>query len=176
MISFMVLAAPRSGTAWAANWLTTEVSLCLHDPLFEVHYEQLDELSYDGMREIGIACTGAALFPDWVAQHPARKVILHRDVKEINVSLHGIGAPPLQREYPAALQRIPGLHVDWRNLFSESGARQIWQHLLPTVTFCSTRFDQLKKLNVQRQYEQIVVNREATQRLIRELRAVEAMG
>ena len=27
-----VFALPRSGTAWLANWLTTDRSLCLHDP------------------------------------------------------------------------------------------------------------------------------------------------
>lgn len=168
MIDFMVLAAPRSGTCWAANWLTGDTALCLHDPLWTMHYEQLDEM-LKTTGDIGIACTGSALFPDWVLPHPARKVILHRDVREIDLSLVALGMPRLQREYQAALQSIPGMHVHWLNLFNPTTARNIWTYLLPQVPFNAARHRELCGYNVQRQLSAIKVNRDASARLLAEL-------
>ena len=89
MIDFMLLASPRSGTTWAANLLTTDTTLCLHDPLFTHHYSELDGI--ESNKRLGVSCTGLCLFPEYVNSHQARKVVLHRDLREINRSLDAIG-------------------------------------------------------------------------------------
>lgn len=116
MLRFMVLAAPRSGTAWAANWLTCGTTLCLHDPLWDIDYRQLDQLAATH-GDLGVACTGLGLMPEWVNAHPAPKVILHRSAHEVAASLRAIGLPPPAPALYAKLWDIEGLHVEWTDLF-----------------------------------------------------------
>lgn len=151
MIDFMIIAAPRSGTAWAANWLTTERSLCLHDPLFEYSVEMWDSIWCD--RSLGVACTGCVLFPAYLKNHPARKVVLHRDIGEVNRSLHQMGLSSLNLAvWTEALRNVEGLHVDWRSLWSNP--RPIWEHLMH-APFDVNRHRLLTKLNVQMDFEKV---------------------
>lgn len=164
MIDFMIIAAPRSGTAWAANWLTTESSLCLHDPLFEHHIEEWDSIL--SPRKLGVACTGVAMFPKFLKEHPARKVVLHRDLDEVNLSLHQMGLPVL--DVPAwtrALNDVDGLHVDWRNLWEAPAP--IWSHLMDTTSLDHARHRLLTKLNVQMDFERVRPDPDAVRRTFR---------
>src|SRR5437773_11222101 len=102
----MVLGMPRSGTAWAANWLSTDHTLCYHDPLWHRYYTELDEI--ESTKRLGVACTGLALFPDFVNGHPARKVILRRPIGEVNASLTAMGTEPLAARWVDALDGIKG--------------------------------------------------------------------
>jgi len=62
VVTFMIISAPRSGTGVAANWLSTDTTLCLHDALFNYHYSSLNSLSFQG-KKLGIADTGIWIFP-----------------------------------------------------------------------------------------------------------------
>jgi len=166
MISFMVISAPRCGTTWAGNWLTTDATLCLHDPLFERHYQELD--AYPTSKMLGVACTGMAYFWEWVDKHPARKVILHRDESEINASLAAIGLPPVEKFLLKNLDRIQGMHVDWRNLFDSP--RTIYEYLTQ-LPFDYERHELLKNIEMQPQFSGLKVGREVTRRLATEMRA-----
>jgi len=169
MIEFMVIGAPRSGTAWAANFFTTDTSLCLHDPLWQTHYGTLDR--FQTVKRFGIACTGSALFTDWLASHPAPKVILHRESAEIDESLAELGLPPLAPIWRTGLlNRIDGLHVHWRELFAKP--EPIWRHLMREIPFNRERHSLLCALNVQMAFERIAINRDAAQRLFGELAQV----
>lgn len=163
MISFIVLGAPRSGTAWAANWLTTEHTLCIHDPCYMHDMAKLDELPHD--RLLGLADTGLALQPDWVNAHRARKVILHRDPREVEASLIRAGLPSLRIDWLAHLQAIDGLHVDWRVMFERP---DFIHHYLfgTTVPFDLMRHALLAKLNVQVDFEKIDPDPAATYKMI----------
>jgi len=164
MIEFMVIGAPRSGTAWAANWLTTDHSLCLHDPLWRMHYEDLDRIQ--SKKVLGVACTGLALFETWTNAHRARKLILHRNIDEVNASLYKIGMPPIGDEFEDRLQAIDGLHVWWRELFDRPA--RIHEHLLQRP-FDPERHQALRELEVQMHFEGIHVDPAATARLLAEL-------
>lgn len=142
MIEFMVIAAPRSATAWCANWLTTDRTLCLHDPLHEHTYADLD--ARKGTRTLGIACTVSALFYERVNRHPARKVILHRDAREITDSMHQLGIPGCY-DFDA-LHKVHGMHCHWRQVFEDP--KPIYEFLL-TYPFDAERHTLLKRLNVQ---------------------------
>lgn len=136
----MLLAAPRSGTAWAANWLTTDTSLCLHDPMFKHTHAELD--ARPGERTLGIACTVSALLE--INQHPARKVILHRDPAEVRASMAILG---IRGDYDFhALDRVEGQHHDWMDLFNNP--KPLYEYLLERP-FDEERHDLLRRLNVQ---------------------------
>lgn len=135
----MVLGPPRSGTAWASVWLKA-----YHDPLWDFFYKDLDDDLVSG-----VCCTGLGLFPDWVAAHPAPKVILHRDPQEVNASLARLGLPAVDPRLFYNLEHIEGLHVPWTNLFNKP--RPIWDHVYERSYddgFSPWDHKQLKMLNI----------------------------
>ena len=138
----MVLGAPRSGTAWAANWLTTDSTLCLHEPLARWDARQLDDLR--SQKLLGVACTALALQPDFVNAHPARKVILHRPAVEISDSMKRLRIPG-NYDFDV-LERIDGMHVNWITLFT--APQSIYTFLLQRP-FDAERHAELVNLNVQ---------------------------
>lgn len=167
MIQFMILGAPRSGTAWAANWLTTERTLCLHDMLFTHTIEDLDVLACN--RVLGLADTGLMFFPDWLRSHPAKKVILHRDPKEITTSLKRAGMEVMRFDWRAKLNDINGMHVDWKVLFE--GPEIIHHHLFgKEYPFDQERHAVLAKLNVQADFEKIDPDPVVTRRMLERMR------
>lgn len=143
MIEFMVLGLPRSGTTWAANWLTTDTTLCLHDPIATTHYRDLDSIRSHSM--LGISCTGTCMFVDWVNNHPARKVILHRDITEIRKSLELIGLNDFQCD-ESVLNRINGRHHHWEELFDNP--QSMYEFLLEKP-FNKERHNRLVDMNIQ---------------------------
>jgi len=165
MIKFMILGLPRSGTTWAANWLTTDKSICIHDPLNTYHYSELDQLTADG-RLLGVSCTGLYLFPDWVNRHPCRKVILHRSPNEIRASFKR-NDMSVKAFRPENLNKIEGMHVQWTDLFSNP--IPIYNFLLnrPMDTI---RHDQLKSMNIQVDLNKTPRDFNLLNRLIKELR------
>jgi hypothetical protein len=166
MIEFMLIAAPRSGTTWAANWLTTDATLCLHDPSWTHHYTELDSIKSNKI--LGISETMLCAFPDWVNRHPARKVILHRPVDEINESLAGMGLPPIQQNHYDLLERIDGEHYSWTDLFDDP--RKIYEHLTE-LSFDEERHKFLCEIQMQPAFERLTVNKAAIMRIVEELRS-----
>lgn len=141
MIEFMLLGAPRSATAWCANWLTTDRTLCLHDPLIRYTIPELDRRQ--GPRVLGIACTTSALLAN-TNQHAARKVILHRSEQEVRESMANLG---IRGNYDfKALDRIKGWHCDWQQVFENPAP--IYEFLL-RYPFDAERHEELKGMNVQ---------------------------
>jgi hypothetical protein len=120
MLRFMVLSAPRSGSAWCANWLSGGTTLCLHDPLWDHDYRELDAMAAKH-GDMGVACTGLGLMPEWVNAHPCPKVILHRSPDEVKASLAAIGLPWPDPALFRKLWEIDGLHVQWSDLFTDPG-------------------------------------------------------
>ncbi|CAB4121183.1 hypothetical protein UFOVP154_42 [uncultured Caudovirales phage] len=163
MIEFMVIGLPRSGTTWAANWLTTDERLCLHDPLAYCHHTELDAIKYEG--SLGLSCTAIGAFPEWLNDHPASKVILHRDPVEVIASLDKIGMHGYQ---PIDLDKINGLHVEWTDLFNAPD--RIYRHLFGKV--CNKfRHAQLVQMNVQPAFDKVVIEQTAVQKYLQSLSA-----
>lgn len=158
----MLLGMPRSGTTWASNWLTTDTTLCLHDPLFQYHYDELDSIESD--KTLGVSCSGLFLFPDWVNAHPARKVIVHRDIAEIGASLERIGLPATA--WATSLDRLSGIHVHWTKLFD--APHFIYEYLLQRP-FDTERHALLKAINVQPHFPGVRVNKDVTKTLLAQL-------
>lgn len=168
----MVIGAARSGTTWAANWLTTEHTLCLHDPLFSYRYDELDSIPHD--RPLGVSCTGLWAHPVFVNAHPARKLILHRDAGEINASLRRIGLPEC-RDLTSELNGLWGgekvYHCQWDQLFHEGSARLIWEHLTDSIPFDVVRWRALKEFEIGPRYQSLVIDTSKIKSMLKELAA-----
>jgi len=167
----MVIAAPRSGTAWVSNWLTTDRSLCLHDPLFKWHYNDWDRLPYQ-REKLGVACTGIAILnPAWANAYPCKKLIIHRPFAEINASLRLMGLPELGPEWDKALDRIEGFHVQWDQLMRPSPQAYTAYGSLLGLPYDPDRHTALAGLNVQRDMYQLSINKDSFDKSTGELKA-----
>lgn len=165
-MNFMIIGLPRSGTTWAANWLTTDLTHCYHDPLYTAHYTDWDSLSIPG-RETGVSCTGIWRWADWVNSQECPKVIIHRDVGDVIRSMREVGMPPVFEGDADSLNRIIGLHVPFSDLFDEN-AQGIWEHLVITP-FNRERHQELAMIEMQPQFSGLKVGRDVTLRLQAEL-------
>lgn len=166
-IEFMLLAAPRSATTWASNWLTTDTTACLHDPLIKWTRDELD--SIQSPKRLGIACTALALFPEWVNAHPARKIILHRDLRDVDESLIRIGMTGCARQWEGVLDRIQGVHLNWDVMFDPLRARYVYEYLL-NLPFDPERWAILCEINAQPHFRAVSIDKTATARFMADLR------
>lgn len=157
----MVIGSPRSGTTWAANWLTTDTTICLHDPLANSHYSEWDAIQ--SKKTLGISDTGISLFHEWLNRHPARKVILHRENTEIAASL---GIPEFLHA-THCLDKVNGMHVHWRDMFDNP---QPIYELLLQKPFDQERHTELKNINMQPHGDNITINHAAVKRIMNEIK------
>ena len=173
MLDFMIIGLPRSGTTWAANLFCTDRTLCFHDPLYTTHYQDWDtELPARApvIAEVGVSCSGIWRWPDWVNAHPARKVILHRDLGEIADSMREIGLPEMNLDAAEEqLSSIIGMHVPHSDLFDEGKAWDIWMHLVRRTNFNQPRHRLLVDIEMQPKFSGLSVGSEVTRRLQEEI-------
>lgn len=145
-LDFIVLAYPRSGTTWLANWLTTDRSLCLHDPF---SHGMPDVWPVDG-RIRGISCTGSYLLGDWLAQYTCPVVILERDRADCDASLHAVGLGAFASAASTErLDTMAAYRFAFDDLWHEDTARALWAYLLPTIPFDAIRYRLLRDMQVQ---------------------------
>ena len=145
MIDFAVFGLPRSGTAWLANWLTTETSLCLHDPFAASMPEHWEA----GGKRFGISCTGSYLFPKWIAQLDCPVAVIERDPVECAASLRANGLPDDVKPLKRALDAMDGRRWRFADLWNEDKARDLWAFLLPHAPFDATRYRLLRAMKVE---------------------------
>lgn len=135
-IDFAIFGLPHSGTTWAANWLTTDRSLCLHDPVDHPILRDGSTRAGQGRDYVGIACTGSWL-NDWLPRG-TRFLILDRPQHEVIDSVASIGL-----NLPTAMldrfRKMPGRRVAWQSLFDQKAAAEIWQYLVPGIPFDAER-------------------------------------
>lgn len=162
----MVLGGPRSATTWAANWLTTDTSVCMHDPLLEYTCAQLHRMTFPGGRRFGISCTSAMLYPDFINMQKCPKLVLVRDVGEINASLRSLGLVELIRSrHEARLAAVnDAMFVSYEYLFMSSHAAIIAKHL--GVPFDPVRHDVLRQMRVEPMWRHLNVGRQAVVDLV----------
>lgn len=143
-VDFIVLGLPRSGTTWLANWLTTDRSLCLHDPFAKA----LPEHWEGGTKRLGISCTGAYLMPAWLAQQDCPVAIIERDPGECDNCLARLGLPdtaPLRQAFAEA----SGKRWRFTDIWNEEKARELWAFLLPGIAFDAARYRLLRDMRIE---------------------------
>lgn len=164
----MVLGTPRSGTTWLANLLNVGDTVCLHDPLLEHTTDQLDRMVIPGKR-LGIADTAALTARDWIVAHPAKKIVLWRDVQEVNKSLGALGFRTLD---PVAMRglafEVPRARVyHWQSIFHPKFAQEICDFF--GVEWDVYRYQELIKMNIQPEFSKLPVDPAAAKDLIRRI-------
>lgn len=172
-IDFMIIGLPRSGTTWASNWFTTDTIHCVHDPLYTTHYESWDEEFADKIEawKVGVSCTGIWRWTDWLNKHPAKKLILHRDIHEIQESMAAIGMPELDSDSEKYIDSIQGFHTDYKSLFDPKKAEIIWESLVDTK-FNPIRHAALVDIEMQPKFSGLSIGPEVTRRLMDELQSI----
>ena len=169
MIEFMVIGLPRSGTTWASALFTTDTTLCVHDPLYTTHYLDWDAVFSKRYKTVGVSCTGIWRWPDWVNSHPAKKILLHRDLHEIESSMRSIGLPAQDLEQgQRLLDSIDGLHVEFTDLFDAVKCSRIWDHIL-NKPFDTDRHKLLVDIEMQPKFSGLTIGADVTKRLVDEL-------
>ena len=170
-LDFMILGLPRSGTTWAANFLTTDHSLCLHDPLFRYSLKQLDELSVPGKR-LGISCTMAWAYTAWVQRSTCNKVWLYRPIEDIKASLARFSLPlPIHALRVSAYHDLGHILVrPWSDLFRPDTAQEIAEWC--GVTFSAERHAELVAMRIGPRWDSVPMEREAVRRAIRRMEAL----
>lgn len=171
----MVMSGPRSASTWCANWLTTDTSLCLHDPLLQYTSEYLARMNLAPKR-LGISCTSALLYPDWVKTIQCPKVILYRDPAEINTSLRRLGLAELIVEgRKGHLSRIEALMEDkgtlllpYEYMLYPKGAKRMAGHL--GVPWDADRHDLLCQMRIEPMWKRLHVSKEAAQELVQRIK------
>jgi hypothetical protein len=146
MLDFIVTGLPRSGTTWLANWLTTERSLCLHDP-FALGWP---ETWPRDARRFGIACTGAYLVPDFLPAQACPVAVIERDPAACEEGVTRLGFPPgHMAALRTELDRVEGRRFAFDSLWIEDEARALWAFLLPSHPFDVLRYRLLAQMQVQ---------------------------
>ena len=164
----MVLAGPRSGTTWAANWLTTDTTFCLHDPLLEYTVRQLDNLTIPGKR-IGMACTAAMMWPEWINGHNAKKIFLYRDIEEINASLGKLGLVELEKfKHLGRIDDLKGIPVFTHDQLFTPKTAQVMCSILG-VPWDAHRHDLLMQMRVEPMWRSLRVGKEAAAQLVQRI-------
>src|SRR4249919_2006044 len=146
-LDFMVLGLPRSGTTWLSNWLTTDRTLCLHDPFSRA----LPERWPRDHRRRGISCTGAYMLPKWLQHQHCPTVVITRDRDACTASLRKMGLPDITDDMVAALDAVEAPRFTFADLWNEAKAKGLWKYLVPGVAFDPARYRQLRDVNVQPQ-------------------------
>lgn len=167
----MIIGLPRSGTTWAANWLTSDRSLCVHDPLHVNHYQDWDRVNWGSPagHKNGVSCSGIWRWPAWVNAHPAKKLILHRDIAQVERSLSRIGLGGLVKPGDVtALSQFKGMHVDWSELFDPQRAQVMWEYLIGDG-FSASRHYHLRQMKIEPKFDSLHIDMELQHRLYAEL-------
>jgi len=151
MIDFIILALPRSGSAWLANLFSSGDVLCLHDPLSEHSLKSLAARKKAHGGILGVVDTSLGLMPGLVDGIDCPKARLMRPVAEINESLaacglsHRVGYLETLR-----LQQLECPRIEYEHLHDYTIMSAIFSHLTGREGLDKSRFDELCKLNVQR--------------------------
>lgn len=154
---FAVFGLPRSGTTWAANWLTSGDVLCLHDP--EQDHAPVDVEWLNAARPYGVASSGLWAIKGIAERIAARMpvLIVEREPEAVNASMRRAGLPELPQWAFDRFAGLPGRRVPFGALWSESGARAAWEYLRPGEPFDFLRWRELARVRVEPVMEQVAV-------------------
>ncbi|HJV24556.1 MAG TPA: hypothetical protein VJ673_02670 [Aromatoleum sp.] len=150
---FAILGLPRSGTTWAANWLSDGSAICLHDP--EQDHAPEDILRLNLGRSFGISSSGLWAWPDVIARLECPVLILDRDPGESDASMQRLGLDPLPSWAHDRFAGIKGLRVPHEWLWRVGGARAIWNYLRAGKEFDVLRWRELARVRVEPVIEKI---------------------
>lgn len=131
---------PRSRSTWIANWLTTEKTICLHDPLRDKTIKDIEAMKAD--KVLGIADTSLLLYGDKLNRYRCKKLIVHRNQNQVSRSV----GQKVDARLASQLNGVKGLHVQYDEI--NAMGRDIWEYLIGDG-FDRERFDLLVDMNIE---------------------------
>ena len=153
-INFFITGLPRSGTAWASNFLTWKDSTCYHELLYQIEdisiYNEI--LDSSSGRFTGDSDTMLVYLLPWIKkEYPDSKFIfIKRDVEEVRKSLKNNGfstlnLDELNRQLEWNIEHIDGMVIDFKDLFEDF--ERVWNYIgIPS--FPHERHDMLKTTRI----------------------------
>lgn len=158
MKPFFVTGFPRSRTAWLAVWLTTDRTICYHDPM-GVTLEELQ--ARNPGKRVGISGPETCLMWEehqdapWLVVRREQQAALDAFLPICTQYLPSVSVWEVRKLFDARLtqlNRMRGpqvLRVEYEELNMEHWARQVWAHLMPDQPFDVERWRMLNRLNIQ---------------------------
>ena len=152
---FVILALPRSRTAWLAHWLHGEAHPVGHDTLIECASVN------DFLRGFEKGLRGSvetAAVEGWRrlrAELPTVRIVtVRRPLGEVRTSLaaFGLEADAELAKRDAALDEVEQAgaeRIDFADLRQRGCRKWLWQHVLPEVPFDPARSDAFEGVNIQ---------------------------
>ena len=108
-----------------AALLSRNGAVCLHESLADYSLADID-----AMPEVaGISETAGVLIADQIEAHPARKVVIMRDLTEINHSMMLQGLPDIPAVAQEMLDQIDAPRVAFHQMFDFDIMATVYQYL-----------------------------------------------
>ncbi len=144
-LDFLILATPRSGSAWLANLLTHGECFCYHDPMAGGPLSRLERQA----PITGAIDTGAWNWPKQLPRVP-KLYALTREPRRVSRSLRTLYLPDdpdfeLFREVTRDL-----ITFEYERLFNVAYLAEVWRTVVGPATFHVERAKQLLHVNIQR--------------------------
>jgi hypothetical protein len=154
---FFLTGMPRSRTAWMANWLTTDTTICYHDP--KPGSKLADYFAQNPNKRVG--WSGPEVCTVFEEHKDAPWVIVARETSEALPAFASIATQhglTLQQINDFWFERLTLLgtmaeqpNVIWVNFHDLNlieTARRLWGHLLPELLFDAERWAMLNDLHI----------------------------
>lgn len=162
-MKFLIIALPRSRTAWLANFLTYGDSFCFHEPLLGLSRvaDIQDKVSTVTTPIIGATDTGAMYFVDVLLKlYPGLKlVVIERPANECQESIDSMGLQGdvtlMARQLEWIKQRTKPLVIQFSSLDEKATMEELWNHCIGTP-FPEQRWQLLKDMKIEVSPEQFM--------------------
>ena len=156
---FYITGLPRSGTAWLANYLTTDKSICVHEASTYANDEGWSVNHYLDTLEYPIAGTADSAIWNSIHEIDGPLLFVNRPLDQVIKSIRN--AQFVEPGYEAVVatnannklnefRKInEGMEVDFKDLFDINKLEELWKYLIPEIPFNNYRTEMLLNLNVQ---------------------------
>jgi hypothetical protein len=145
--AFRVFGLPRSGTTWAAAWLSSGRAICWHDPCEHATPAMVEEWAASEDRPAGISCTGLWLHTDWDTDVPT--LLLDRPAVAVQRALRRVGLPQLPDWAFDLWEALPYPRTTLQALLTPEGAARAQSLLLPREPFDQRKHAELAKMRIE---------------------------
>jgi hypothetical protein len=156
--NFLIIGLPRSRTAWMSLFMTTDNTICYHEPSEAISsIDQLDPyFNKDNYTFSGISDSNMGFFARPIMEkYKTKTLVIDRDLitVENSVALMGIPKTDYCSKLKNALIEIKHnpdvMWVPYHSLDSLRVLEKIWWHLMPGLAFDEDRAKLFMKMNIQ---------------------------
>lgn len=160
MKPFIIIANPRSMTAWVANWFTQEETFCYHEG--QILYKNIKTL-FQNKNQLGDCTSNVINLQEDLLKY--RKVIkigyIERDEKTCLESFNKV-MPNCENNFhinkeaiDAVLRNVEHKRIKFEDILDAEKFSQFHNYLTPHIPFDITRHSMLKYLRITQKIEEV---------------------